>query len=192
MNLRFGRPPRRYLVLGLAVVALTAGTLLLGPRFLERRIVARITSEATRRGLVATVGGLHVGLLPPVSLESLRVEKPGSWSVSLHEVRVTLRVWGRGLVGRARVAVGSGSVSAPGGLEMNVAPTQWRIVRKPEGSLAAELEAPDSALTVIWAGTPDVTRVEALATDLPAGGIFELRRRDALLCDLGVVGGRPR
>jgi len=190
VNLAFGRPPRRHLVLASAVVALTAGTLLFGPRWLERRIVARITNEATRRGLVATISDLHVGLLPEVSLKSLRVEKPGSWSVDLNEVRVTLRVWGRGLLGRARVAVGSVAVSGPGELAMNAAPTRWRIVRKPEGGLAAELEEPGGALTLSWASSPEGARFEVVAADVPAGGILELRRRGALLCDPGMVGGK--
>ena len=188
MPLPFALPPRRFLAAGGGLFALVAGVLYLGPRWAERQIVTRIAREAAARGLVATAGGVHVGALTPLAIARLRVEKPGSWSLTAQEVRVTLRAWGRGLVGRTRIALGPVAVSAPGGLSIDAAPSRWRIVSAGDEGLAAELEEPAAALTAKWNARDDGTRVELLARDVPVGRMLEVRR-GAPLFDPGIVGG---
>jgi hypothetical protein len=171
-----------------ALLGVLAGLGYLGPRWAERRIAARLVSEAAARGLVATIDDVHVGFLAPVAITGLRVEKPGSWALTAGTVRVTLRAWGRGLLGRARIALGPVAVKAPGGLSIDAAPSRWKIVSTPEGGLAAELEEPAAALSLKWHPVEGGARIEVLATDVPAGRMLEVRR-GAPLCDLGIVAG---
>ncbi|HEY6553602.1 MAG TPA: biosynthetic peptidoglycan transglycosylase [Vicinamibacteria bacterium] len=189
MRLPFAPRRVRSLVLGAAVLAaLAAGLFVVGSRSAERRIASRIVGEAAARGLVATVERVDVGLLPPLSITGLRLEKPGSWSLTAQTVRVTLRVWGRGIAGRTRIALGPIAVSAPAGLSLDAAPSRWKVEGTAEGGLAAELEDPDGNLTLKWHATLGSTRVEMLATEAPLGRMFAVRRGTPL-CDLGVVGG---
>jgi hypothetical protein len=187
VNLSFGLPPRRFLIAGGALLVL-AGFLCLGPGLAERRIAAGIAREATARGLVATMGGVHVGFLAPLAIKDLRIEKPGSWSMTAGEVRVTLRAWGRGLWGRTRIALGPLALKAPGGLSIDAAPSRWKVVSTADGVLAAELEEPAAALAVRWHRLENGTHFEVLAADVPAGRMLEVRRGDPLF-DAGVVAG---
>jgi hypothetical protein len=143
VRLPFAIPRRRSLAAGGAVlVALAAGIFVVSP-WAERRIASRIVREAAARGLLATVERVDVGLLPPLAITGLRVEKPGSWSLTAPSVRVTLRVWGRGIAGRTRIALGPIAVSAPSGLSLDAAPSRWKVEGTAEGGFAAELEDPD-------------------------------------------------
>jgi Transglycosylase len=185
---RFRFPPRRYLVAAGTLLVLLTGLLALGPRWAEREIAARIARESTARGFVATMREVHVGVWPLVAITGLRVEKPGSWSLSADTVGVTLRAWGRGLVGRTRVALGPVAVKAPGGLTVDAGASQWRIVSAADGALAAELEDPAAALVVQWRRVEGGTRVEVHATEVPAGRMVTVRRGGPLF-DAGAVNG---
>jgi Transglycosylase len=134
------------------------------------------------------MGEVHVGLFTPFAIGRLRIEKPGSWSLAAESVRVTLRAFGRGLVGRTRITLGRMAISAPGGLSIGVGPSRWKVVTTTEGVLA-ELEEPaPGALILKWSPIDGGARVEVLAADLPAGGLFEVRRSGPLF-DPGMVGG---
>jgi hypothetical protein len=181
-------PRRRFLVGGGTLLVFLAGVLYLGPRWVERRIVARIVRAAAEQGLVATVKEVHVGFGTPIAITGLRIEKPGSWSVTAETIRVTLRFWGRGLVGRSRVAVGPVAVRGPGGLAIDAAPSRWKIVDLPEGGRAAELEEPAKGLAIRWQPVDGGSRAELLATEVPAGRMLTVRLGEPLF-DPGVVGG---
>jgi Transglycosylase len=185
---RFSLPPWRHLVAGGTLLVLLAVFLTLGPRWAAGRIMATIVREAAARGLVATIAEVHVGFLPPLAITGLRLEKPGGWALTAAEVRVTLRAWGRGVVGRTRVALGPVRVTGPGGLSVDAGPSRWRIVSTAEGALAAELEDPAAALAVQWHKAEGGTRVEVRATDVPAGRMVDVRRGGPLF-DAGIVGG---
>src|SRR5262245_39735254 len=65
---------RRRLFIAIAVVLLLAvGALAVRP-LVERAVRSRIEAEATRRGLEARIGVVHVGLWPPLRLEDMVVE----------------------------------------------------------------------------------------------------------------------
>jgi Transglycosylase len=189
----FARLRGSRLVVGCALAGLLAAALSLGPRWAEGWISGRIVREATARGLLATMGGLRVGFVTPLAITDLSVERPGSWSLVCESLQVTLRPWGRGLVGRTRVALGPLTLSAPGGsLVLRAAPTQWKILGGAEGLVTAALEAPGAALTLSEARDGVRTRFELAATDLPAGRLLELRRSGESLGDLGIVSGTLR
>ncbi len=137
---------------------------------------------------MATVRDVHVGFGTPLAITGLRIEKPGAWSLTAETIRVTLRVWGRGLAGRSRVAVGPLAVRGPGGLAIDAAPSRWKVVDPPEGGRAVELEEPATGLAVKWQRIDGGTRAELLATDVPAGRMLAVRLGEPLF-DPGVIGG---
>jgi len=84
-----------------------------GPRWAERHIRARIESEAARRGLRAEIREVQVGLLPPLAVSGLRIEKPSDVQPVLREAQ---RIAGTGrpvLVNAwlAKTAFRKGSIS---------------------------------------------------------------------------------
>ena len=84
--MRRNRPGRRRLLAALAAaLALALGALAARP-FVERAVASRIEAEAARRGLVARVDAVRVGLWPPLRLEGARLEKPGSWRLGADTV----------------------------------------------------------------------------------------------------------
>jgi hypothetical protein len=185
----FVLPPRRLLLAGGALgVVLLVVVVSLAEHWAERRIQGRIAREAAAWGVVATLGEVHVGLFTPLTIAPLRIEKPGSWSVALDSTRVTLRAFGRGLLGRTRITLGRIAIRAPGGLSIGIAPSRWKIATTAEGG-HADLEDPaPGGLVLKWSRVEGGARLEAQAADLPAGGLFDVRR-DSPLFDLGTVGG---
>ena len=181
---------RRVVVSSLLALLLAAGASF-GPRWAERRIRARIESEAARRGLRAEIRDVQVGLLPPLAVSGLRIEKPAEWSLAVESARLTLRVWGRGLLGRSRLTLGRVSLVA-GGMTLEATPTRWRIEGAPQGGLRARMEQPAAGGLVLTRRPAEgATEIDFVASGLPAGQILTLRRRAPLL-DAGLLSGTTR
>jgi hypothetical protein len=162
-----------------------------GPRWAERRIRARIESEAARRGLRAEVQGVQVGLFPLLAVSGLRIGKPAAWSLAVDSARLTLRVWGRGLLGRSRVTIGRVSLVAAG-MTLEARPTRWRIEGAPHGGLRALMEQPAAGSLVLTQRPAEGgAEIDLVARGLPAGQILTLRRPAPLL-DAGVLSGTIR
>jgi hypothetical protein len=162
-----------------------------GPRWAERRLRARIENEAARRGLRAEVRDVQVGLFPPLAVSGLRIERPGVWSLAVESARLTLRAWGRGLLGRSRVTIGRVSLVAAG-MTLEARPTRWRIEGAPHGGLRAVMEQPAAGSLVLTRRPAEGgAEIHATARGLPAGQILTLRRRAPLL-DAGFLSGTTR
>jgi len=187
---RLGR--RRVALAAVALVGLaTAGALVARPR-VEQAIRARIQREAARRGLAASVRELRVGIRPPLRLLDLRLEKPGGWTVVLEGVDVGFRLWGHGIVGRTRLAVGSLAMTGPGGLQLRIEPTRWELALDRTGAVHAGLRDAGGALAVRRVASADGWRIDATAADFPAGRLVEVFRHDEPLLDAGTVSGTVR
>ena len=115
-----------------------------GPTRVEQAIRFRLQVEAAQRGLSAHVDAVHLGLWPPLALSGLRVEKPGVWALDVDSVGVTLRVWGTGLLGRTRLALGRVSLRMPEQLGLEIGPTLWDVVAVPQGGFRTELRRPEA------------------------------------------------
>ncbi len=186
--------PRR--LLPLLLVALAALAAALAPAAwhrraaLESQIRARILAEATRRGLVAQVGGVRVGLRPPLLITGLRVTRPGRWSVTADTAAFTLRARGQGLLGRARLALGPMKMTAPGGVTVDLVPTVWDIGSDNSGASTMMLREPAIGLTLTRRPAREGAALEAHAARAPVGSLLTLRREGVPLLDAGVVDGR--
>jgi Transglycosylase len=147
--------------------------------------------EASRHGLVASVESIRFGPWPPLRLGGVRVEKPGVFVATADTVGVSLRLRGRGLAGRLRVALGHAVVRGPAGLSLDAAPAEWDLVEAPR-RFGAELHAPSRGLSLLWTPTRDGGLMEVEAANAPLGNIFRLERDGIPVLDAGLVTGRAR
>ena len=188
--------PRRllaFLLFGLAALAVAlAPALRLRRQALESQVRSRILAEAARRGLVAQLGGVHVGWRPPLLLTGVRVARPGRWWLSLDRAAVTLRPRGQGLLSGARLALGALKIIGPGGMTAEMVPTVWDVERDRSGATAFALREPFSGLLIKRRPASGGARLEARAGGAPLGSLVSLRRDGVPLLDAGVVDGRLR
>ena len=159
---------------------------------LESQIRARILAEAARRGLVAQVDGVAVGLRPPLLVTGLRLTRPGRWSLAAETAALAPRPLGEGVLAGARLAVGRLKVVGPGGLTADLVPTVWDVERDRSGATAFALREPFSGLSLRRRPATGGARLEARAKGAPLGSLFTLRRNGVPLFDAGVVDGRAR
>jgi hypothetical protein len=169
---------------GAAAALALAGAGLLRPR-LERAVRARIEAVAARRGLLARVEAVRVGLWPPLRLEGVHLEKRGTWRLEADSVEAW---W----PGRTRLAFGRAVLHGPAGLRVEVEPTTWDVLGMGGDATRAELLQPVTGLVVGRGATPDGAVLTLTATDLPAARIGQLRRLGRPLLDPGTVSGRGR
>jgi penicillin-binding protein 1A len=157
---------------------------------LESQIRARILAEATRRGLVAQVDGVSVGLRPPLLITGLRVARPGKWSVAADTATLTMHLRGHGLLGRTRLALGPVRATGPGGLSVDLVPTVWELAGDDAGAQSLVLHEPASGLTLTRRSGGAVPALEVCATSAPVGSLLTLRRDGLPMLEAGVVDGR--
>ena len=188
--------PRRLLAFLLfGLVALAAGFAPAGwyrRAALEHQIRARILEGASRRGLVAQVGGVTVGWRAPLMVTGLRVARSGRWSVEAETAALTPRPLGEGVLSGARLALGRLKVVGPGGLTAEAGPTVWDVERDRSGATAFALREPFSGLSIKRRPATGGIRLEARATGAPLGSLLTVRRNGVPLLDAGVVDGRAR
>jgi transglycosylase-like protein len=156
---------------------------------LESQIRARILAEATRRGLVAQVDGVRVGLGPPLLITGLRVTRPGKWSVAADTAALTMQLRGHGLLGRTRLALGPVRAAGPGGLSADLVPTVWELAGD-DAAHSLELREPAPGLTLTSRRGGAGPALEVRATRAPFGSLLTLRRDGAPMLEAGVVDGR--
>ena len=156
---------------------------------LERAIGDRIRREAARHGLVSEVEAVHLGLWPPLALKGLRLSKPGSWSLAVDTVDVTLRLAGQGLAGRTRIALGHLRLIAPGGLALEASETRWDVGAVPPDGYRAELREPMPGLSITWLPAGEGSRAEVHATNLPASRLLTVEHAGVPCLDAGTVDG---
>jgi len=173
-----------------AAVGLAAAAALRERPGLEQRVRERIQAEASKRGLVARVDGVRVGPWPPVLLTGVRLEKPGHWSLTTDKAALSLRAGGRGLMGRARVALGATTIAAPAGFTLDLVPTVWDVAADGSEVRALTLRQPATGLTLARHPADQGAALEVRAEDAPLGSLLELRRGGVPLLDAGVVSGR--
>ena len=157
---------------------------------LESQIRARILAEATRRGLVAQVDGVRLGLGPPLLITGLRVTRPGKWTVAADTAALTMHLRGHGLLGRTRLALGPVRAAGPGGLSVDLVPTVWELAGDEAGAHSLELREPASGLTLTSRRGGAGPALDVRATRAPVGSLLTLRRDGAPMLEAGVVDGR--
>jgi hypothetical protein len=184
--------PRPLAWLALAAAALAALLLFAASR-LDRAIEARIEREAARQGLEAHMQAVRLALWPPLRIEGLRLVKPGAGTLTVASAAVTARLWGSGVLGRARLSVGATTLSTAQGLALEVKPTVWDVSRAEPTGWSVDLQRPAGELRITCAPGPDGSvQGEARFSDLPAGEILTLTREGSVLIDFGRASGTLR
>jgi transglycosylase-like protein len=164
-----------------AVLALCLGALAVRP-LLERRIRARIEAEASRRGLVARMESVRIGLLPPLRLTGLSLEMTKSWRLGAG----TVEAW---WPGRPRIAVGHAMLTGPAGLTVAAEATTWDVVEVGRDRFRLELRRPQSGLDVVETEGEQGTGWAIRAKELRVGRLLDVRRFGSPLLDGGTVDG---
>jgi hypothetical protein len=182
------RALRNTLLLAAGFLLVVLGAALVRPR-VERAVRARVESEAARNGLVASLAAVRVGPWPPLRLAGVRLEKPGAWSFATDEIDVTLRPWGRGLLGRVRLSLAPVQLRAAAGMTIESAPTRWDVERLPPNGVGLRLRGSSGSLNLSWLRAADGEHLEADAANLEAGTLVTVRHDGAPLADLGLVDG---
>jgi hypothetical protein len=162
----------RFLALGAVVLALAALVVLrLMAGRLERRIEARIVAEAARRGAVARLASVRVGLWPPVRVHGLVVEKPGAFHAEVAELTAQPSLGGStGLRPFVRVGLGPSVLSGPGGLALHLHATSWDW----KGGSTAELADAPAGSSLRAAADRDGHRVDVEARQLDVARLVDL------------------
>jgi hypothetical protein len=174
--------PLLVVLAGLSVLAV-AGVFLARPG-IEAAVRDRIVREAAARGVQVQVDEVHVGMAPPLTLRGLHVEKPGVWSATSPEARITLLPWAR----RLRVAMDALALQGPNGLTVDVAPAEWEMPMSAAGRVPVDLRSP-GGLSLVWVATPDGGRLDGTASDAPLGQLLTVRRNGLPVVDPGTVTG---
>ena len=176
-------PGSRRWVFALTAVAaaLGLGAGLVRPR-LERSARARIEAEAARRGLVARIGTVRVGLWPPLRLTAVRLERAGKWWLAADGVEAW---W----AGGTRLGVGQAVLHGPAGFTVEAQPTTWNVQGAAGDAPRVELLRPAAGLVVSRARTLEGDCVTLTATELPMGQLLAVSRSGRPFFDGGTLRG---
>jgi hypothetical protein len=174
-----GRPARRWVWVAV-LAALAAGAALLARPRLERALSDRLQAEAARRGLVASVGSVHLGLWPPLRLRDVTVEKP-----PMRLEAKGIDAWWRG---RTRLDVTDAVLRGPAGLTLSSEWTAWDLSRS-GASWRLVLVKPRAGLVVERTASPGEDDLAIRLSDLAVDRVFDVRRGDRPLLEGGTIKG---
>ena len=179
------RLPSRWLNLLVIVVsvalALCLGALALRP-YVERAVRNWIAAEAGKRGLVVRIGAIRAGFWPLLRLSDVSVESGSRWRLTAEVVEG----WWRG---RSTLVVKKASFQGPAGITVAAPATEWEVEVGDAGSFSAGLLQPYSGLVVKKASRPGEHQWSIEATELPVARIFDLRRFEQPVADVGTISG---
>ncbi len=162
-------------------LALGLGALAARP-LLARTVRTRIEAEAARRGLVARIDAVRVGLWPPVRLTGVALEKTGSWRLSAD----TVEAW---WPGRTRLIVRHAVLHGPAGLTVAAESTTWDVVGAARDALRVALGQPQAGLVLSRTAGPHGSTWALEAKDLAMGRLLDVRRFGRPLLDGGTIRG---
>jgi len=157
--------------------------LLLRPT-LEHAVRARIESAALRRGYVARIGLVHVGLWPLLRLEGFDLDLKSG--VRLHADMIAA-TW----PGRLRLAVRAAALAGRAGVIVSSPATAWDVAGIRGGDLRLTLVEPQAGLAIRKLMTDPVGSVWSVeARGLDVGRLLDVRRDARPLLDGGIADGR--
>jgi hypothetical protein len=170
--------------LGTIAAALVVGLgALLLRSMLEHAVRARIESAAVRRGYVARIGQVHVGVWPLLRLEGFDLDlRPG---VRLHADMIAA-TW----PGRLRLAVRAATLTGPAGVRVSSLASAWDMAGILGNDLRLSLVEPQAGLDIRKLTGPVGSAWSAEARGLDVGRLLDMRRDDHPLLDGGIADGR--
>lgn len=164
-----------------ALVASVAALLLRST--LEQAVRARIESAAVRRGAVARIGLVHLGVWPLLRLEGFDLDF--GHGERLHADMITA-TW----PGRLRLAVRAAALAGPAGVRVNLPATAWDAVGIFGDDLQLALVEPQSGLSIHKLADPGGSAWNIEARGLDVGHLLDVRRDAHPLLDGGIADGR--
>src|SRR5437867_3957259 len=177
--------PRGQLLLLAAVaaaLALCLGAFAVRPH-LESKLRQRIEAETARRGLVARIDAVHLGLWPPLHMTGVVLEVRGGWRLTAD----TVEVW---WPGRTQLVVKQAVLHGPAGLKVAAESTTWDVFGIAREDFRVALRKPQSALVLNRTAGPHNESTWAVeAKDLAMDRLLDVRRFDQPLFESGTIRG---
>jgi hypothetical protein len=170
--------------LGAIATALVASVaaLLLGST-LEHAVRARIEAAAVRRGAVARIGLVHLGVWPLLRLEQLDLDLKSGLRLHADMIAAT---W----PGRLRLAVRGAALAGPAGIRVSAPATAWDTTGIFDDDLRLALVEPQAGLTIHKVADPMGGAWNIEIRELDVGHLLDVRRDAHLLLDGGIEHGR--
>src|SRR5215470_13934747 len=149
------------LVVSLAAVLLRA--------MLEHAARARIESATARRGAIARIGLVHVGVWPLLRLEGFDLDLG-------HGVRLHADMIAATWPGRLRLAVRAATLAGPAGVKVSSPATAWDVKDILGKDLQLTLVEPQAGLSIRKLADPVGSAWSVEARGLDIGRHFDVRR----------------
>ena len=163
------------LVVSLAAVLLRS--------MLEHAARARIESATARRGVIARIGLVHVGVWPLLRLEGVELDL--GHGVRLHADMITA-TW----PGRLQLAVRAAALTGPAGVRVSSPATAWDMAGNLGEDLQLTLVEPQIGLSIRKLPDPEGGAWNVEARGLDVGRLLDVRRDGHPLLDGGIADGR--
>ena len=163
------------LVVSLAAVLLRS--------MLEHAARARIESATARRGVIARIGLIHVGVWPLLRLEGFDLDL--GHGVRLHADTITA-TW----PGRLQLAVRAAALAGPAGVRVSSPATAWDMAGNLGEDLQLTLVEPQIGLSIRKLPDPEGGAWNVEARGLDVGRLLDVRRNGHPLLDGGIADGR--
>jgi hypothetical protein len=174
---------RRWWLAPIAVALVASLAALLLRPMLEHAVRARIESAAVRNGMVARIGGVHVGVWPLLRLEGFDLDL--SQGVRLHADMIAA-TW----PGRLRLAVRAATLIGPAGVRVTSPVTAWDMAGIRDGNLQLTLVEPQAGLSIRKLADPAGSGWNLEARRLDVGRLLDVRHDAYPLLDGGIADGR--
>jgi hypothetical protein len=174
---------RRWWLVAIATALVAGLAALLLRSMLEHAVRARIESAAVRRGCVARIGRVHVGLWPLLRLEGFDLDLRSG--VRLHADMIAA-TW----PGRLRLAVRAATLAGPAGISVNAPATAWDVAGIHGEDLRLTLVEPQAGLDIRKLTGPVGSAWSVEARGLDVGRLLDVRRDAHPLLDGGIADGR--
>jgi hypothetical protein len=168
-------------VIATALVVSVAAVLL--RPVLEHAVRARIEAALERRGWVARIGPVHVGVWPLLRVEGIDLDL--GHGARLHADQITA-AW----PGRLRVGVGPAALAGPAGLRVSAPATAWNVVGIRGQAPELTLVEPQTGLTIRKRAEPVHSAWNVEARGLDVGRLLDVRRDGHPLLYGGIADGR--
>src|ERR1039458_7603164 len=150
---------------------------------LEHGVRARIGSAAVRRGVVARIGLVHVGVWPLLRLEGFDLDLG-------HGVRLHADMIAATWPGRLRLAVRAATLAGPAGVRLSSPASAWDMVGVFGEDLRLTLVEPQAGLSIRKLAYPVGSAWHIEARGLDVGRLLDMRRDTHPLLDGGIADGR--
>lgn len=176
--------PKQRWWFGAIVAALALGLVawVLKP-VLERAVRTRIEAAATRHGVAARIGSVHVGIWPLLRLNDLELDFG-------HGARLHADSVGATWPGYRRLAVHVATITVPGGITVNSADSAWQWATDSGDVFRLALREPQEGLQLRRSRDAGGSVWNLAARGLDVGRLLDIRRDGRILLDRGTADGQ--